>query len=109
MKDDHGLSGKTVEAIHHVLARFPDVERAVLFGSRAKGNFKPGSDIDLALSGPKLKQEMVNRIDEELDELPLPYRFSLALYHEITDAEVLAHIGRVGIVFYERASTSAKP
>ena len=102
MKTIHGLNEKTTDAIHLVFARHPEVKSATLFGSRAKGNFKHGSDIDLALSGPDLKKEVVDRIEQELDDLPTPYRFSLALFNAITDPEVLAHIERVGLVFYEK-------
>jgi predicted nucleotidyltransferase len=50
MSTSHGLTGETVAQIHEVFARFPEVEKAVLYGSRAKGNYKPGSDIDLTFS-----------------------------------------------------------
>jgi hypothetical protein len=93
----HGLSDKTVAQIGNVLARFPEVEEAVLFGSRAKGTHKLGSDIDLALGGDKLDWRTIGRIDSALDDLPLPYCFSLIIFSERTDGEVAAHIRRVGI------------
>ncbi len=102
---NHGLSEKTVERISEVLARFPEVERAVLYGSRAKGNFRPGSDIDLTLQGRDLDQRLLARIDDALDDLLLPYCFSLSLFAKITDPAVTAHIERVGVVFYEQAAT----
>ena len=49
MSANHGLTDATVAQIHEVFARHPEVEKAVLYGSRAKGNFKPGSDVDLTL------------------------------------------------------------
>jgi predicted nucleotidyltransferase len=80
------------------------VEKAVLYGSRAKGNYKNGSDIDLALVGGKdLTREVLYRIMDEIDELLLPYSFDLSLFHDITDPDVREHIQRVGCVFYERA------
>ena len=108
MNGNHGLTTKTVETIHQVLARHPEVECALLFGSRAKGNYKPGSDIDLALSGPNLNQQTVNRIDTELDDLFLPYRFSLALLDQIGDPEVIAHINRVGTTFYSKMTAERR-
>jgi predicted nucleotidyltransferase len=103
----HGLSRQTVERIQDVLAHYPEVQRAVLFGSRAKGTARPGSDIDLALYGQGLDWRVLGRIEDELDDLLLPYSFSL-LHHEArTDSEVAAHIARVGLPFYQRQETAA--
>jgi len=67
----HGLSRQVLERIQDVLAHFPEVRRAVLFGSRAKGTAKQGSDIDLALYGEGLDWRVLGRIDDELDDLLL--------------------------------------
>ncbi len=99
-----GLKGATIERICSVLERHPQVERAVLYGSRAKGNYRTGSDIDLALEGgPELTLSVLHRITDELDDLLLPYTFDVCLYRDIRDPDVLDHIRRVGIAFYERA------
>lgn len=100
-----GLPEHTTEALRQVLANFPQVERAVLYGSRAKGNYKPGSDIDLTLYGPKLTQHMRADIADAMDELLLPYTVDLSLYDDLKNSELEAHIQRVGIVFYERSLT----
>lgn len=102
MKPSHGLPEKTVARIAGVLSRFPEVERAVLFGSRAKGTYKPGSDIDLALSGRGLDWRTVGLIYDAMDDLFLPYRFSLIQHDGKTDPEVAAHIARVGIPLFQR-------
>lgn len=102
MNGGHGLTDETVSRIAGVLAGFPQVERAVLFGSRAKGTHRPGSDIDLALVGSALDLRAAGRIDDALDDLLLPYRFSLVIYNQETTPEIAAHIGRVGIPFFER-------
>ena len=98
----HGLSRQTVERIQGVLAHFPEVVRAVLFGSRAKGTARPGSDIDLALYGEGIDWRLLGRIEDELDDLLLPYSFSLLHHDARTDAEMAAHIARVGAPFYQR-------
>jgi len=102
MSPNHGLPETTIEQILGVLARFPQVDRAVLFGSRAKATHKPGSDIDLALVGAELNWRTVGTIYDALDELLLPYRFSLITYNASTDPEVAAHIDRVGIPLFQR-------
>ena len=107
MKPKHGLSDRTVSQIAGVLERFPAVERAILFGSRAKGVQRRGSDIDLALEGIGLTWRVLGKIENELDDLLLPYKFSLIIYDEKTDSAVAAHIQRVGCTFYEREPVSA--
>src|SRR5690606_4278388 len=102
MTPRHGLSEESVAKIVGVLARFPDVERAVLFGSRAKCTHKRGSDIDVALVGDALDWRMIGKICEALDDLLLPQRFSLVHYGSQTDPDVAAHIARVGIKLFER-------
>ena len=100
----HGLSQQTVERIQDVLAHHPEVAKAVLFGSRAKGTARPGSDIDLALYGEGLDWRALGRIENELDDLLLPYTFSLLHHDARIDSEVAAHIARVGVPFYQRES-----
>ena len=107
MTATHGLSDKTVTGITQVLGRFSEVKKAVLFGSRAKGTHKNGSDIDLALIGDKLDWRALGRIDSALDDLSLPYCFSLIIFNDRTDSEVAAHIRRVGIPLFERSAVAA--
>ena len=102
MNGRHGLPEKTVAEITGVLARFPQVEQAILFGSRAKATGKPGSDIDLALVGGALHWRTVAKIEDALDDLLLPYQFSLIIFDGSTDPEVAAHIQRVGLSFFKR-------
>ena len=105
MNATHGLPQKTVMRITGVLAHFPEVERAVLFGSRAKATYEPGSDSDLALVGTALNWRTVGKIYDALDDLLLPHRFSLILLDGGTDTEVAAHIRRGGITLHQRAHT----
>jgi uncharacterized protein len=103
----HGIPEATLAQITEVLARFPAVESALLFGSRAKGVHKPGSDIDLALIGSLLDWRMVGRIYDALDDLLLPYGFSLIRQDVSTDQEIAGHIARVGLPIYHHEHTPA--
>jgi len=103
---NHGLSDATVERIRGVLAHFPEVEKAVLYGSRAKGTHRPSSDIDLTLCGIALRQPQLARIEEALDDLLLPYQIDLSEMESLTHPALLEHIHRVGIVFYEKSAMS---
>ena len=100
----YGLSKKDIEKICSVFARFPQIEKVVLYGSRAKGNFKTGSDIDLTLYGVTLTSDLRANIAEALDELMLPYTIDLSLYDELDHADLREHIERVGKLFYEKAN-----
>lgn len=102
MNPKHGLPARTVEQIARVMARFPAVEKAVLFGSRAKGTHKPGSDIDLSLVGEALDWRTVGKIYDALDDLLLPYRFSLILFDRNTDPDVAAHVARAGVLVFQQ-------
>ena len=103
-----GLSDQTIGAISEVLGRHVDVDQAVLYGSRAKGDYKPGSDIDLTLLGDELDWRRCMAIADELDELLLPYQIDLSVLPLLTDVGLRAHIARVGVVFYRRNPTESE-
>jgi predicted nucleotidyltransferase len=91
-----------LEKIKRVLARYPQVEAAFLFGSWAKGTAKPGSDIDIALKGGGINLQVLNRISRDVDDLLLPNAVDLCVYDRIDDPDVLEHIHRVGKLVYSR-------
>lgn len=97
-----GLSEQTLGRINAVFAKHPAVEKAVLYGSRAMGTHKPGSDIDLTLYGEGISQTEVDRILDELEELDLPYSIDLSVFSRRTHAQLREHIECVGVVFYAR-------
>jgi predicted nucleotidyltransferase len=105
----YGLSQSTIKKINGVLSRYPQVEKAILYGSRAKGNYKNGSDIDLTLQGSTdLSLNVFYRILDDLDELLLPYTIDLSIYNSIGDPDVIDHIHRVGITFYDKQERAAE-
>jgi predicted nucleotidyltransferase len=100
---NHGLSDKTIATIRSVLSKHPQIEQAILYGSRAKGNYRNGSDIDLVLAGTTLNLSQQFKIELELDELLLPYKIDLALLHKIQNPDLVEHISRVGVLFFEKS------
>ena len=105
-----GLKETTIQQICGVLTKHPQVDRAVLYGSRAKGNYKNGSDIDLTLcGGADLDLRVLYRIMDELDDLLLPYTIDLSIYGNIGDSDLIEHIQRVGLTFYEKAQAYSEP
>jgi predicted nucleotidyltransferase len=103
-----GLPPAVLTHMADVLRQHPEVERAVLFGSRAKGSARPNSDIDLALYGA-IPTLVLERIAEELDELPTPYLFDLQAIEGLQNPALLEHIQRVGIEIYSSAQAPALP
>ncbi|GLW60838.1 hypothetical protein Hthe01_11870 [Hydrogenophilus thermoluteolus] len=97
-----GLSPTTLETLRVILATEPRVVRAILFGSRAKGTHRPGSDIDLALEAPTLDLFALGRLARAFEESPLPYQVDLCWLDAVTNPDLRAHIARVGKVVYER-------
>jgi predicted nucleotidyltransferase len=103
----YGLSSNNLKRITQVLKQFPGIETVYLYGSRAKGNYKPSSDVDLMLKGDKLDLKQLTSVMTELDDLLLPYTFDIAIYHQIENNELLDHIKRVGIDLYSISDSVA--
>ena len=100
---EFGLSDKTCATIRHILGQYPQVEKAVLYGSRAKGNYKNGSDIDLTLTGATLDHRLLFSVANALDDSDIPYTVDLSVLDRIENQALREHIERVGLVFYQRA------
>ena len=99
----HGLPAAAVAKIQGVLATFPAIEQATLYGSRALGQHQPGSDIDLTLAGDGLDGRTLASLDGALDDLLLPWRFDLSVQSSLQSPELIDHIQRVGTLFYRRS------
>lgn len=99
-----GLSEPNITAISEVFRRFAAIDRAVLYGSRAKGTHRPGSDIDLTLFGKGLTPDMRAEIAGALDDLLLPYTIDLSIFDDLKHDELEEHIRHVGVVFYQSGS-----
>lgn len=97
-----GLKDIHIKKIQSVFANHVNIEKALLYGSRAKGNYRIGSDIDLALLGKNLNLSELLKIENEIDDLLLPYKTDLSIFHKIENHELVDHINRVGQVFYKK-------
>jgi len=98
----NGLSKKQAEQIIDIFNTNENILEVVLFGSRAKGTFKKGSDIDFCLKGESLNTNDILKLNNIFDETYLPYTFDLVLFHQISNKELIEHINRVGILFYKK-------
>lgn len=97
-----GLSDSLIEKITNILQKHSEVEEALIYGSRAKGNYREGSDIDMVLKGEMLTGEIRSQIFWEKDELNSPYTVDLSIYHQITSQELIQHIDRVAKPLFQR-------
>lgn len=99
----YGLPDQSLQQLRELFARQQKVQRVVLYGSRAKGNYRPGSDIDLTLEGDDLSLQDLNRMEQQLDDLLLPWAIDLSLFADIDNPDLIDHIRRVGQILFERA------
>lgn len=97
----YGLSDDVLRKIRTVFAQYPQIEQVILYGSRAKGNFRKGSDIDLTIKGEEVSLTELLKIENQLDDLLLPYKIDLSLFHQLEDPDLVAHIARVGVMLYQ--------
>jgi uncharacterized protein len=98
----YGFTKDQIKGILEVLQENKKLSRVVLYGSRAKGNFSPGSDVDLALTGDDLELNDIINYKVKLDNLPLMQRIDLVIYDQIKEPALVDHIDRVGFVLYQR-------
>ncbi len=103
-----GLTYRDLETIKNIFRKYPEIERVHLFGSRANGKYKPGSDIDLAIMDTNLSPEIINSVKNEFEESSLPYFVDLVGYASLKHKELIAHIDNIGIEFYKKEPVLSK-
>jgi len=99
---EYGLTENTIERIRQVFFQYPQIEKVIIYGSRAGRNYKPASDIDLSLVGEELNFDIISKIEWNLDDLLLPYTFDLSIYHKIMNIDVRNQIDSIGKLFYKK-------
>ena len=97
----YGLREDTIKKINSVFVNYTNISKVLLYGSRAKGNYKNGSDIDLCVISKDMDIKELQKISLDLDDLLLPYKIDLSVYEKITNKELKEHIDRIGVVFFE--------
>jgi predicted nucleotidyltransferase len=102
-----GLSEATINLIIGVLQSYPEVEKATIYGSRATGTFKNGSDIDLTLEGQKLTGDTLAKIASDLDDLPIPYTVDLSIFATLDNEDLRIQIQKSGLPFYSAKSPTS--
>jgi uncharacterized protein len=106
-KNRFGIYDKTFLFMLETFKSFTEIEHVIIYGSRAIGNYKKGSDIDLAIVGEKVDLHTVNKLSVKLnEELPVPYYFDVLDYNSLSNQELKKHIDQEGKFLYSRNSSS---
>ena len=100
-----GLSLNNIAKINSVFDQYPDINEVLLFGSRAKGNYRDNSDIDLVIKGKDINLTILQEIENKLEALYIPNTIDLIVYDNIHNADLLNHIDRMGKPFYEKGKS----
>lgn len=103
LEQEFGLKKSVIDQTQKIFSQHPEIQKVLIYGSRAKGNFKNGSDIDLTMFGDNLPLQLQMDVFDELDELYLPYKIDLSIYSRLENENLKEHIMRVGKVFYQRS------
>ena len=104
----YGLLTTDIEKMISIFKSNSKIENVILFGSRAIGTYKPGSDIDIALKGTDIKLNDILNINADLDNISTPYKFDIVIYSRITESALTDHIKRVGISLFKRSKLNTK-
>lgn len=97
-----GLPENTIQKINSVFNHFPEIEEVNIYGSRAKGDYREGSDIDITMKGEKLTEEIRSKVWLDIDALNTPYLVDLSVWHLLSSEDLKEHIRRNGKVFYSK-------
>ncbi|MCK4563836.1 MAG: nucleotidyltransferase domain-containing protein [Verrucomicrobia bacterium] len=104
-----GLTEKDIELIRSAIEAHSEIEEVVVFGSRARGNHKNGSDVDLAVKGNRVSLRTISRLGTQLnEELPLPYQFDVIDYASIDTRALTEHIDSFGKVLFQRKASATE-
>ncbi len=98
----YGLDDIAIRKINEVFTNYPQIEQVLIFGSRVKGNYKPGSDIDITLVGNGINLDLLNKVTGKPDDLLLPYLFDVSIFSYIKNQDLIEHITRVGQLLFKR-------
>ncbi|TXD79746.1 nucleotidyltransferase domain-containing protein [Algoriphagus ratkowskyi] len=107
LAQDIGISNTHLQEIRDYAKKYSNIEKVIIYGSRAKGNYKPGSDLDLVLIGDHLEFRDQLNFSGDLDDSYQPYFFDVAIEGHIRNESLLDHVRRVGKVIYDKSDSQS--
>ncbi|MFP5040044.1 nucleotidyltransferase domain-containing protein [Parasediminibacterium sp. JCM 36343] len=99
-----GLTETTIDKINSVFLKYPEIEEVVIYGSRAKGNYREGSDIDITIKGEKVTDRTRSNVSLDIDDLNTPYLFDISVFHLLNAESLTNHINRLGQMLYKKGN-----
>jgi len=99
-----GLSNSNIVSINSVFNHYNEISEVLIFGSRAKGDYRDNSDIDLVIKGNNINLSLLQEIEIKLEDLYLPNIIDLIVYDRIENPELISHINRIGKQFYTKGN-----
>lgn len=103
MRNEFGISEKSYSILYNSFKNYQEIKQANIFGSRALGNYKKGSDIDLVLYGQDIKEQIVNELRTYLNQdTIIPYKIDLLIFDQIENQQLIDHINKCSKIFYRK-------
>lgn len=96
-----GIYPKSYQEIQRIIENCVSIKEVVIYGSRAKGNYREGSDIDITILGAPTKDD-ISKLWQDLDDSFIPYKFDISIYNDLKSDSLKEHIERVGKIFFKR-------
>lgn len=107
--NEFGLSETAMDIIREICGRFPRISQVIMYGSRAMGTFREGSDIDMTIVADEgFSKNDLLRMADAFDDSMLPYLVDLSIFAELKSPDLKDHIRRRGKVLYAREATTKK-
>ncbi len=103
---DYGLPEDALKRICQVFQQFPQINKVIIFGSRAKGNFRNTSDIDMTIAESSVSFTDFLRLAGRLDDLMLPWKIDLSILQQIDNPALVEDIAQTGILLFQRSDDS---
>ena len=102
----YGMTDDELNLLCALFSQQKEIDQVILYGSRAKGTYKPFSDVDITLMGYGLTRSHLNRLSAEIDVSSLPYRFDISIFSKLTNDALIEEIEKTGVVLYRKEGSA---